>query len=64
MFDDASRTRQSDDPTRPGVADYVIATALLAVTSIAAYRLFDDRSAGWVAEAVPVEAGPAQSVIR
>ena len=67
MFDDADRTRRTDRPTEPRFVDYAVIAAMLLATSVATYRLFDDRAAGPMAEAVPVEAivpGAGDVVVR
>lgn len=69
MFDDAFRTRRTDAPPSLGIADYVIASALVAVTLIAGYRLIEEgalgkRLADAGTEAVAVDAVPVESVVR
>ena len=63
MFDDADRTRRTDRPTEPRPVDYALIAALVVATSVATWRLFDDRAAGPMAEAVPVEAVVPGSVV-
>ena len=69
MFDDAFRTRRTDPRPSLGIADYVIASALVAVTSIAGYRLIEEgalgkRLADAGAEAVPIESVPVESSVH